>query len=113
MRSHILAKSWGMILFLMLLPLTAFAQNVKVEGTVTDATNGDPIIGATVKIKGSGTGTVTDLDGNYAIDMKAGQTLEISYIGYTTHSMKVSKSGRVDVRLAEDSHTLDQVVVVG
>ena len=113
MRSHILAKSWGMILFLMLLPLTAFAQNIKVEGTVTDATNGDPIIGATVKIKGSGTGTVTDLDGNYTIDMKAGQTLEISYIGYTTHSMKVSKSGRVDVRLAEDSHTLDQVVVVG
>ena len=51
MRSHILAKSWGMILFLMLLPLTAFAQNIKVEGTVTDATNGDPIIGATVKIK--------------------------------------------------------------
>ena len=107
------AKHWGVILFLLLLPLTALAQTIKVVGTVTDASNGEPVIGATVKVKGSGTGTVTDLDGGYSIEVKPGQTLEISYIGYTTHTMKVTKAGKIDVRLAEDSQTLDQVVVVG
>ena len=101
-----------MLLFLTLLPLQAFAQS-KVTGTVIDDTNGEPVIGATVKIKGSTTGVVTDIDGHFSIDAATGQTLEISYIGYTTHTVKVTKGGRIDVRLSEDTHTLDQVVVVG
>ncbi len=100
------------LLFLMLLPLQAFAQS-KVTGTVTDETNGEPIIGATVKIKGSSTGVITDIDGNFSIDAGVGQTLEFSYIGYTTQAVKVTKAGRIDVRLSEDTHTLEQVVVVG
>ncbi len=102
-----------MLLFLMLLPVQAFAQSVKVTGTVTDETNGEPIIGAAVKVKGSNVGAVTDIDGNYTIDAQVGQTLEFSYVGYTTHEVKIPRSGRIDVRLSEDSHTLDQVVVVG
>ena len=101
------------LFLLMLLPLNAAAQNVTVTGTVTNEADGDPIIGATVKIKGSGTGSVTDLDGNYTISASVGQTLEFSYIGYTTHTIKVTKAGRIDVRLSEDNQTLDQVVVVG
>ena len=101
-----------MLLLMTLLPLQAFAQN-KVSGTVVDEATGDPVIGATVKIKGTGTGVVTDYDGNFSIDASVGQTLEISYIGYTTQTMKVTKGGQYDIRLSEDTHTLEQMVVVG
>ena len=101
-----------MLLFMMLLPLQAFAQ-VTVTGTVTDSSNGESIIGATVKVKGSTSGVITDFDGNYSIEVGIGQTLEFSYIGYTSQVVKVSKAGRVDVRLSEDTSTLEQVVVVG
>lgn len=77
---------------MMLLPLTAAAQS-KVTGTVTDA-NGETVIGASVKIKGvNGVGAVTDMDGNFSINAKAGQTLEISYIGYTNKTVKVPANG--------------------
>ncbi len=101
-----------MLLFLTLLPMQAFAQT-QVTGTVTDQANGEPIIGATVKIKGTSTGVVTDIDGNYSINVAAGQTLEVSYIGYTTQSLKVSRGGRHDISLSEETNTLEQVVVVG
>ncbi|MBQ6227594.1 MAG: TonB-dependent receptor [Prevotella sp.] len=101
-----------LLVFLTMLPLQAFAQS-KVTGTVFDESNGEPVIGATVKIKGSGTGTVTDIDGNFSIDAATGQQLEVSYIGYITQTIRVPKSHQVDVRLTEDTQTLDQVVVVG
>jgi TonB-linked SusC/RagA family outer membrane protein len=100
-----------MLLILTLLPLQAVAQSV-ITGTVTDETN-EPIIGATVKIKGTSTGVVTDIDGKYSINAAVGQTLEFSYIGYTTHTVKIGKNSRIDVHLSEDTQTLEQVVVVG
>lgn len=63
-------SAWGrclVALILMWLPFSAFAQQ-KVTGTVVDGNNGEPIIGATIKVKGGGTGAVTDLDGNFSID---------------------------------------------
>ena len=101
-----------MLLLLTLLPLQSFAQS-KVTGTVFDESNGEAIIGATVRVKGASTGTVTDVDGHFSIDASAGQTIEVSYIGYTTQTVKVPRNLQVDVRLSEDTHTLDQVVVVG
>ena len=101
-----------MLLLLTLLPLQSFAQS-KVTGTVFDESNGEAIIGATVRVKGASTGTVTDFDGHFSIDASAGQTLEVSYIGYTTQTVKVPRNLQVDIRLSEDTHTLDQVVVVG
>ena len=109
---HFLRFAKVMLLLLMLSPLHAFGQS-KITGTVVDQTNGEPIIGATVKIKGTSTGVVTDIDGNYSIDVKPGQTLEFSYIGYTTQSLKVTKAGRYDINLSEETNTLEQVVVVG
>ncbi len=109
---HFLCFAKVMLLLLMLSPLQAFGQS-KITGTVVDQTNGEPIIGATVKIKGTSTGVVTDIDGNYSIDVKPGQTLEFSYIGYTTQSLKVTKAGRYDINLSEETNTLEQVVVVG
>ena len=101
-----------MLLLLTLLPLQSFAQS-RVTGTVFDESNGEAIIGATVRVKGASTGTVTDVDGHFSIDASAGQTLEVSYIGYTTQTVKVPRNLQVDIRLSEDTHTLDQVVVVG
>ena len=109
---HYLILFKVMLLFLTLLPMQAFAQ-VKVTGTVTDQVNGEPIIGATVKIKGTSTGVVTDIDGNYSIEVTAGQTLEFSYIGYNTQTLKVNRSGRHDISLSEETNVLEQVVVVG
>lgn len=97
---------------MMLLPLTASAQS-KVTGTVTDA-NGETVIGATVKIKGvNGVGTVTDLDGKFSINAKPGQTLEISYVGYSNKTAKVPANGKISIVMTEDTHSLNEVVVVG
>ncbi len=96
----------------MLLPSAAFAQS-KVTGTVIDGSNGEPIIGATIKIKGGSNGAVTDLDGNFTIDAEVGQTLEISYIGYATLTAKVPANRKLSLSLSEDAQTLNDVVVVG
>jgi len=82
-------------------------QTKKVTGTVVDAT-GEPVIGATVMQKGTTNGTVTDIDGNYTLDVPAGATLVISYIGMATQ--EVSANGGT-VTLQDDSKALDEVVV--
>lgn len=87
---------------MMLLSLTASAQS-KVTGTVTSA-NGETVIGATVKIKGvKGVGTVTDLDGKFTINAKPGQTLEISYIGYSNKTAKVPANGKISIYTIAES----------
>ena len=102
-----------LVLFLMMFPLCALAQNVNVFGTVTDANSGEEVIGATVKVKGASGGSITDFEGKYKISVKPGATLEISYVGYQTKSVKVTKAGQLDIQIAEDVNMLDQVVVVG
>lgn len=101
------------LLLMMMLPIAAFAQEMNVSGTVTDANTGEPIIGATIKLKGSKSGAVTDLDGNFTVAAKNGQMLEVSYIGYTTKNVKVNGSKKLDIALSEDAHSLSEVVVVG
>lgn len=86
-------------------------QSGKVQGTVVDS-NGEPIIGATVKVGGQKGGTVTDLEGNFSLNAASGSTLEISYIGFKTQTIKVGK-GPVKVTLQDDNQTLNEVVVVG
>ena len=61
----------------------------KITGKIVEV-NGEPIIGATVKVKGSATGTVSDLDGNFTVDAERGAELEVSYIGYKTQAVKVT-----------------------
>lgn len=86
-------------------------QSGVVKGQVLDST-GEPVIGATVKVKGSGTGTVTDLDGNYSIQAAQGSTLEVSYIGYKPQTIRVT-GNTINVKLQDDSQNLNEVVVVG
>lgn len=87
------------------------AQAGKVKGTITDAT-GMPVIGAAVKEKGTSNGVVSDIDGNFALEVGANATLEISYIGYKTLEVKASQKP-MNITMIEDTEMLDEVVVVG
>ena len=89
---------------------TASAQKQTVKGTVVDS-QGEPVIGATVKEQGSQTGTVTDLDGNFTLQTKTGATISISYIGYVSQDVKATPN--MHIVLKDDSHQLEDVVVVG
>ena len=88
-------------------------QNIKVSGQVVD-TDGEPLIGATVRVKGSDTGVITDLDGNFQVDASANATLLISYVGFKDREVAVE--GRAilgTIQLESDANILEQVVVVG
>ncbi len=95
-------------LLLALLTLPAMAQDAVVTGNVVDE-NGDPVIGASVLVEGTKTGTVTDIDGNYSLSVPKGKKVVISYIGYET--MTVAPGGKL--QLKEDKNDLEEVVVVG
>jgi TonB-dependent starch-binding outer membrane protein SusC len=98
-------------LFILLATLTtAFAQK-KITGKISDADGSLP--GATVAIKGTSTGVVTDGDGNFGIDAPAGATLVISSVGYTTQEIAVGNSTVIDVKLEQDNQTLGELVVTG
>lgn len=88
------------------------AQTITVKGTVTSATDGEPLIGASVLVKESKVGAATDIDGNFTIQAEIGATVTISYVGFISRDIKVS-GDRLDVALQEDSELLDEVVVVG
>ncbi len=94
---------------MLLFGASLFAQNV--TGNVSDA-DGIPLIGASVVVKGTTTGTTTDIDGNYSIDAPEGSTLVISYVGYADQEVVVGAGRTVNLTLAEGID-LDQVVVVG
>lgn len=87
-------------------------DNNKVSGTITDK-SGEPIIGANVVIKGTTNGTITDIDGNYTLDVPVSAILQISYIGYLTQDVPVNGKQQINIRLVEDTQQLDEVVVVG
>ena len=87
------------------------AQNIKVTGTVTDASNGDPLIGAAVVVKGTTNGTSTDLDGRFELNAPSGAILEFSCIGYANRELPASAA--MNVALDVDSRFLDEVVVTG
>ena len=88
-------------------------QTIKVKGQVVDQ-DGEPLIGATVRVKGAQTGSVTDIDGNFTIDAASNATLVISYVGYKDREIAVRGRAVIDaIQMESDSQVLDQVVVVG
>ncbi len=88
----------------------AFAQT-SVTGKVTSSDDGEPVVGASVKVTGTNTGTVTDIDGNFSLNVPAGAKLEISYIGMNSQTVKASSN--MNVVLTSDNKTLDEVIVTG
>ena len=93
----------------------AYAQfdfDGKVSGTVLSETNGEPLIGVSILVKGTTQGTITDLNGAFTLQVKKGETLKFSYIGFSTQEIKVTESN-LTVRLKESANTLDELIVVG
>ena len=106
-----LQKPLVLLFLLCLLPMGAMAQGV-VKGTVSDEA-GDPVIGASVKVVGTQTGGITDLNGNFSVNAASNATLEISYVGYLTQKINVGGRQNIKVVLKEDAQTLSDVVVIG
>lgn len=84
-----------------------------ITGTITDASDGTPIIGANIVLKGKSTGVISDLDGNYTIEATSKDILVVSFIGYKTREISVADLGVINVKLQSDNEMLDEVVVVG
>ena len=88
-------------------------KEVSVNGQVVDKMTGEPIVGATISVVGTSTGTITDIDGNYSLKVDEGSTLLFSFIGYTEVKQVVRQPGKLDVTLVESAIQLNDVVVVG
>lgn len=87
----------------------AFAQS-QISGKVTSSEDGSPVIGASIKVAGTNTGTVTDIDGNFSLNAPAGSKLEISYIGMVSKTVKAGRN--LNIVMDSDNHSLDEVMVV-
>lgn len=103
--------SYLLCIMLLLISATAHAQEDKIKGKVVDAHN-EPVIGASVLIKGDTNGTITDVDGLFTLNAVKG-TLVVSYLGYKTVEQPVTDKTFYLITMEEDSHVLDDIVVVG
>ena len=90
----------------------SWAQQRKVNGVVVD-TEGEPLIGATVMVKGTSRAAVTDLDGKFTISVDPKETLQASYVGFKRQEVKVGNQDDLRIVMASDANTLDEMVVVG
>jgi TonB-linked SusC/RagA family outer membrane protein len=99
------------LMLLSLFTLTVLAQERVITGTVTDA-SGEPVPGVTVLLVGTGTGTITDLDGKYSLSAAQG-TLRFSFIGFTTQDVVIGNQNIINITLLEELTELNEVVVIG
>ena len=108
-----LKKTTALLCLCMLMPLTLLAQEMlKVQGTVTDA-SGEPLIGVNVRTSSSKAGAVTDMDGNYTIEVSPKATLVFSYVGFESLTEAVKGRKKINVTMKEDAGVLNEVVVIG
>jgi len=106
-KTHLLILS---LLLFCYLPMVA--QNINIDGTVTDTSNSESLIGVSVVVKGTSLGTITDLNGNYTLSVPANGTLVFSYIGYVSQEIAVKNRKSIRVAMTSDTQLLDEVVVV-
>lgn len=103
----------GVLLLLLFgVAVGAGAQSMTVSGTVSDE-GGEPLIGASILVQGTTTGTITDYEGKYSLEVKKGATLVISYTGYSTQSVEVGSETTINITMATDAEILSEVVVTG
>src|SRR6185437_7497661 len=98
--------------FLILYSTSLSAQDIPVSGKVTDS-NGDPVIAATVKVKGAKKGIATNTNGEYTLDVAPNAILVISSVGYATREIPVDGKNQINVALKTDNSNLNEVVIVG
>ena len=109
-----IARRWGLPVLAFLLMGTLSASDLAtITGTVTDQQTDEPLIGVTVRVAGTSSGTVTDLEGRYSIEATPTDELVFSYTGMATRNMLVGNQTVIDVALLPDSELLEEVVVVG
>ncbi|MFY7666626.1 SusC/RagA family TonB-linked outer membrane protein [Flavobacterium sp.] len=103
-------------IYLFALVLWAFglqAQNINIQGTVSEASSGLPLPGVSISVDGKAT-TASDLDGNYTLNnLSDGQVVQFTYVGFTTFSLTATRSGTFDIKMKEEVNTLEDVVVIG
>ncbi len=105
-------SKWLLVVMALGLCNFAFAQRA-IKGTITDENTGEPLIGANILVVGTSTGTITDFDGTYSLNVpESGKQLEISYTGYTTKTVDIGPESTLDIQLSA-GEVLDEVVVVG
>lgn len=108
-------KNFMLFLMTLFLSCHVMAQQTTITGTITDGADGSPLIGANVLVKGTGTGSIADINGNFSVSVPAGKNvLVISCIGYKQQEITLKPGQKVvNVVMKEDSELLDEVVVVG
>lgn len=108
-------KKVNFLMFILTLFVTTalIAQELKIQGTVVDKKSGEPLIGATVLQKGTTNGTITNFDGLFTINVPVGATISVSYVGYTSQELVVSKETKLMLELNQDTEMLGEIVVVG
>ncbi|MEM6378143.1 MAG: SusC/RagA family TonB-linked outer membrane protein [Bacteroidota bacterium] len=112
MKLRLLSQKWGLLIVALALCNFALAQR-SITGTVTDANSGEPLIGANILVVGTGSGTITDLDGSFSLEVPDDAAeLEISYTGYTSKTVALGASNILDVALSA-GEVLDEVLVIG
>ena len=105
-------KSLFVFMLTVFFSVSLFAQRT-VTGTVTDADDGTPLIGATVTIKGTTTGAISDVNGNFSLQVPDGAVLTFSYVGYVTQDMEVGEQTVINIALKAGLKELEEVVVIG
>ena len=112
MRRIFQQKVKGLLCFFLLFPMISLAQTISVSGVVADET-GEGLPGVSISIQGTSQGTVSDIDGNYTIDVPSAGRLVFSYMGYVAQTINVGSRTVINVTMKEDSKLLEEVVVVG
>ena len=107
-------KAKLILVVVLLLNIPLIAQNTfPLSGTVTAETDGSPIPGVSVLIVNTDDGVVTDFDGNFEIDVKNGDQLKISYLGYVSQTIAIDNQSTLNVVMVEDLNQLDEVILIG
>ena len=102
------------LMFLLFLAGTGYGQNLTVQGRITDTRTGDFLVGVNIVVQGTVTGTISDVNGNYSINVtSANSTIVFSYIGYTILSVPVNGKMTLNVSLTQEAKKLDEIVVIG
>lgn len=102
-----------LLLLLLLVGTSTWAQEVRVSGRVTSADDGSPLPGVNIAEKGTSNGTITDANGNYGLAVKSGSTLIFSFVGYTSQEVVIGDRISIDISLETDVMSLSEIVVVG
>ena len=107
-------KTKFLTLFAFIISMAIYGQNVNVTGTVTEASSGQPLPGVNVILKNTTTGTSTDFDGNFTLNnIAVNSVVVISYLGFVTQEITITNDQPLSIALAEDSESLDEVVLIG